>query len=539
HDQVRAELITERRASIAMTTATQPLPAAEPVTLTTQPLTGVEPVTLPTQLSPDDATSYATVAEVPADGTTLSVPVADVAATDGTTSSAPAATTEAVQATATVAGTSAPTPSAAEVAKMQATITEAQNRMSRAGVTYRVQAIAVAEQELKTALAQLTAAQNAQPSPEDIAQAEQVIAEAHTSLQQHTAELQVADPSLQTNMDAAQLYLATLSTPVDPQVVADAQERIAAAQHNWEHVAGTASANKTAAEARWQHATLAVEQAKVNFEAGTQRYQTALGGIDPQTGVPFEDHNAELHQQQLAEELVVLDQQRVAAETEVAAALVEYELARQQEINDTASAQALLDQAVADLERANQGPSPETVAQAQAEVEAAKAAIGESEQRFAQAQSVVVDAQAVLDRAKADLEKLQSGGNPSAVVEAQGRVDQARQKVASTRQANVDASGWAWPTYGSITSGFGPRNMKVGKNHNGVDIAAAKGTPIAAARGGTVIEAGWCKGYGYCVKIAHGDGFRTEYGHLDSAPIVEAGQKVSAGTLIGRMGTSY
>ncbi len=54
-----------------------------------------------------------------------------------------------------------------------------------------------------------------------------------------------------------------------------------------------------------------------------------------------------------------------------------------------------------------------------------------------------------------------------------------------------------------------------------------------------MIEAGWCKGYGYCVKIAHGEGFHTEYGHLDSAPVVQAGQKVSAGTLIGRMGTTY
>jgi murein DD-endopeptidase MepM/ murein hydrolase activator NlpD len=75
--------------------------------------------------------------------------------------------------------------------------------------------------------------------------------------------------------------------------------------------------------------------------------------------------------------------------------------------------------------------------------------------------------------------------------------------------------------------------------HNGVDIANRKWTPITAARAGTVIEAGWCSGYGYCVRIAHGDGFVTEYGHLAAHPRVRRGQRVGAGTLIGSMGSTY
>ena len=98
---------------------------------------------------------------------------------------------------------------------------------------------------------------------------------------------------------------------------------------------------------------------------------------------------------------------------------------------------------------------------------------------------------------------------------------------------------WVWPTSGDLTSGFGYRNMRVGRFHNGIDIANKKGTPIRAARAGTIVEAGWCSGYGYCVKINHPNGFRTEYGHMAWKPPVRAGQTVDAGDLIGYMGTTY
>jgi murein DD-endopeptidase MepM/ murein hydrolase activator NlpD len=98
---------------------------------------------------------------------------------------------------------------------------------------------------------------------------------------------------------------------------------------------------------------------------------------------------------------------------------------------------------------------------------------------------------------------------------------------------------WVWPTYGDLTSGFGYRNMRVGAFHNGIDIANRQGTPIVAARSGTVIEAGWCRGYGYCVKMSHGGGMTTEYGHMMSNPVVYEGQEVEAGELIGYMGTTY
>ncbi len=95
---------------------------------------------------------------------------------------------------------------------------------------------------------------------------------------------------------------------------------------------------------------------------------------------------------------------------------------------------------------------------------------------------------------------------------------------------------WVWPARGTITSRFGAR---WGGFHNGLDIANRAWTPIVAARSGVVREAGWCRGYGYCVKIRHPGGVETIYGHLIAQPVVGAGDTVTAGQLIGHMGSTY
>lgn len=98
---------------------------------------------------------------------------------------------------------------------------------------------------------------------------------------------------------------------------------------------------------------------------------------------------------------------------------------------------------------------------------------------------------------------------------------------------------WVWPASGEFSSGFGYRKLPYGGFHNGIDIANGRGTPIRAARSGRVTAAGWCGGYGYCVKIDHGDGFVSEYGHLYAQPVVDVGQSVQAGQKIGGMGRTY
>ncbi|MGH9263712.1 MAG: murein hydrolase activator EnvC family protein [Acidimicrobiales bacterium] len=100
--------------------------------------------------------------------------------------------------------------------------------------------------------------------------------------------------------------------------------------------------------------------------------------------------------------------------------------------------------------------------------------------------------------------------------------------------ARVSGSGLAWPTNGSLTSGFGYR---WGSLHAGIDIANGTGTPIRAAKAGTVILAGWNGGYGNCVVIDHGGGFSTLYGHMTRLRTSE-GQRVDQGDLIGDMGST-
>lgn len=98
---------------------------------------------------------------------------------------------------------------------------------------------------------------------------------------------------------------------------------------------------------------------------------------------------------------------------------------------------------------------------------------------------------------------------------------------------------WVQPTKGRLTSNYGYRGRTKKVFHNGLDIANKKGTPIVAVSAGKVIEAGWCRGYGYCVKIDHGNGIRSEYGHMAWKPPVRRGAQVSAGQLIGYMGSTY
>ncbi|UXU74879.1 MULTISPECIES: M23 family metallopeptidase [unclassified Paracoccus (in: a-proteobacteria)] len=85
-----------------------------------------------------------------------------------------------------------------------------------------------------------------------------------------------------------------------------------------------------------------------------------------------------------------------------------------------------------------------------------------------------------------------------------------------------------------FTSPFGRR---WGRAHEGIDLAAPVGTPIHSTAEGTVIFAGWQRGYGNLIKIQHALGVETRYGHLSKIR-VKVGQKVSRGTRIGDMGNT-
>jgi murein DD-endopeptidase MepM/ murein hydrolase activator NlpD len=84
-----------------------------------------------------------------------------------------------------------------------------------------------------------------------------------------------------------------------------------------------------------------------------------------------------------------------------------------------------------------------------------------------------------------------------------------------------------------VSSCFEPR---WGTFHYGVDMAAPEGTPFYAAGDGVVIEAGPMSGFGNAIMIEHADGTITVYGHEEKY-LVEKGEKVKAGQLIGLVGS--
>lgn len=118
---------------------------------------------------------------------------------------------------------------------------------------------------------------------------------------------------------------------------------------------------------------------------------------------------------------------------------------------------------------------------------------------------------------------------------------------APAEQQTVDAApagdgSWVFPTAGSVVGNVGPRiNPYNGTSgcHTGADIAAGMGTPIVAARPGTVVSVEGEDGnaYGNNVVIDHGDGLSSMYAHMSSMA-VSGGETVAAGQVIGYVGST-
>ncbi len=96
-----------------------------------------------------------------------------------------------------------------------------------------------------------------------------------------------------------------------------------------------------------------------------------------------------------------------------------------------------------------------------------------------------------------------------------------------------------WPVRGRIAAGFGPRThpiYRLAGVHEGIDIGAASGVPVAAAADGRVTATFRGLKSGLTVDLDHGS-FTTRYAHL-SAIKVRTGQTVTAGTVIGLVGNT-
>lgn len=110
---------------------------------------------------------------------------------------------------------------------------------------------------------------------------------------------------------------------------------------------------------------------------------------------------------------------------------------------------------------------------------------------------------------------------------------------------SVKSSGWCRPNNGRVTSGYGRRSQTCGPKfcgssyHRGVDMNGGCSSPIYAAASGTVQMAQPFSGYGNYVKISHGNGVATGYGHIKPGGIaVRRGQRVKAGDIVAYVGNT-
>jgi murein DD-endopeptidase MepM/ murein hydrolase activator NlpD len=96
---------------------------------------------------------------------------------------------------------------------------------------------------------------------------------------------------------------------------------------------------------------------------------------------------------------------------------------------------------------------------------------------------------------------------------------------------------FAWPVKGEILAEFGPLAGR-GQHNDGINIAAAKGTPVRAAENGIVAYVGnELKGFGNLLLVKHAEGWVTAYGHADSL-LVKRGDRVRRGQAIATVGMS-
>ena len=124
------------------------------------------------------------------------------------------------------------------------------------------------------------------------------------------------------------------------------------------------------------------------------------------------------------------------------------------------------------------------------------------------------------------------------------RIARDRQAVIEARAIISDLDAWQgdflWPVHGTITGIYGSRRILNGAPrapHYGIDIAAAKGTPIIAPASGIVRLVDDLYFTGNTIIIDHGHGISSTFLHLDNIAVKE-NMAVAQGDVIGTVGSS-
>ena len=201
----------------------------------------------------------------------------------------------------------------------------------------------------------------------------------------------------------------------------------------------------------------------------------------------------------------------------------------------------------------------EEIASKKAKLEEDRAKVLELEKVAQEKQNLInqkkAERQAVLERAMNDRDTADRAYNElmasSASITAmlQQRAAERAAAAAAAASPGGGGSGATWvqgtgqlaaPVVAPITSDFGWRIHPIygtRRLHAGTDFGVDEGTPVHAADGGVVVEAGWVSGYGYTVIIDHGNGMSTLYAH-NSDVAVSPGQTVSKGQVVSYSGNT-
>jgi biotin carboxyl carrier protein len=123
---------------------------------------------------------------------------------------------------------------------------------------------------------------------------------------------------------------------------------------------------------------------------------------------------------------------------------------------------------------------------------------------------------------------------------AQERILNELSEAAEQRSSRWASTPSIWPVKGWVTSGFGPRVSPFTEKpawHDGLDIGAAPNTPVRAPAQGRVTSISYDPKLGNMVRVDHGFGVETLYGHLAKS-LVKEGQRVDRGDVIALVGNS-
>lgn len=108
-----------------------------------------------------------------------------------------------------------------------------------------------------------------------------------------------------------------------------------------------------------------------------------------------------------------------------------------------------------------------------------------------------------------------------------------QEKPEVVKESSTASTRFIRPVAGPVVQAFSPE-----AGNDGVNISAAKGTPVKAASSGVVAYAGnEVQGFGNLILLKHGGGWMSIYGHLDNV-LVKKGEKIKARQEIGSVGTS-